>query len=566
MRRGIWLGALALVGAINLQADAQPLVWKRVERPDESQGKATVRGSSGTTLGASLSRPVSQPDGGISQPRSFPDAYSGAVPIGRSAPYEVDRIPVVAAPGTIIAVGGSAPAMTPMPSRVGTVEQDESYHTGDMFASERAAVPARPGVRQTGGETPTPGRLVVANETAPVGNWQKTYPVTPPEPVAAFPEPGVESSQGFHPRLYVRSEYLLWWTKNDKTPPLVTTGSATAQTPPRFDGALGNPDTVVLFGGDLQRNPFSGGRFTAGLAIDECGDKYLEVSGVFLGQQSANFSASSAQYPLLARPFFAANTGGVIGFPGEFREIVTSPGLSVGNISVRAPSSLWGVEPNLICNWCEGCDYRIDVLAGARYLNLKESITIVEDVQQPVTGTVFPNTRVMVTDRFATSNQFYGGQVGLRGTYQCDRFSLTGDVKVALGETHEQTNINGFFSLPAGVVNPDPRPGGLLTTQSNIGNYTRDRFAVVPEVGIKVGYDVTEKIKLSVGYNFLYWSSVMRPGDQIDRNIDVLQVPNFVPAAQQAAFTAVVPARPMPLLKETDYWAQGLTFGIEFRY
>ena len=565
MRRGVWLGALALVGAINLQADAQPLVWKRVERPDESQGKATVRGSSGTTLGASLSRPIAQVDDGYSQPRSFPDAYRGAVPVGRSVPYEVDRIPAFAAPGTIIAVGGSAPPMTPIPSRVGATEQDESYHTGDQFASERGLVPARPGVRQTGGESPMPGRLVMASETPVVHNWTKTYPVTPPDSVAAFPESGVETSDGFRPRMYARSEYLLWWTKNDKTPPLVTTGSATTQTPPRFDGALGNPDTVVLFGGDLQRNPFSGGRFTAGLALDDCGTKYLELSGFFLGQQSADFRASSAQYPLLARPFFAVNTNGVTGFPAEFREIVTRPGLSVGNISVRAPSSLWGLEPNLICNWCEGCNYRVDAIAGARYLNLKESITIVEDVQQPATGTVFPNSRVQVTDRFATSNQFYGGQVGIRGTYQwCDRVSLTGDVKVAVGETHEQTNINGFFTVPAGVVNPDPRPGGLLTTQSNIGNYTKDRFAVVPEVGLKLGYDLTQCVRLSVGYNFIYWSSVMRPGDQIDRNIDVLQVPNFVPLP--TAITPVVPARPMPLLKETDYWAQGLTFGVEFRY
>ena len=28
----------------------------------------------------------------------------------------------------------------------------------------------------------------------------------------------------------------------------------------------------------------------------------------------------------------------------------------------------------------------------------------------------------------------------------------------------------------------------------------------------------------------------------------------------------VPPTRPMVLLKDTDYWAQGLTFGVEFRY
>jgi Putative beta barrel porin-7 (BBP7) len=561
MRREVWLGALALVGAVNMDLGAQPLVWKRVERPTESQVQATVRASSGIT-GASLERPIARGDGQPSQPRTFPDAYNGGSTIGRSAPYQVEQIPVIAAPGSIIAMSGPAPVPLPM----GSADQDEAYRSGDQFASDRLVMPPQPGLRQAGGDLPMPSRLMAANEASPIGSWLKTYPVTPPPPVAWGGEPAVETPDVLRPRFYARGEYLLWWTKNDKTTPLVTTGSNTAQNPPRADGALGNPDTVVLFGGDLRRNPFSGASFTVGLALDDCGDKVLEMSGFFLGQQSDNFRASSSQYSLLARPFFATNQTGLPGFPQEFREVVTATGLSVGNISVRAPSQLWGLEPNLLCNWCEGCDYRIDALAGARYLNLRESITIVEDVMQPAVGTVFPNSRVLVTDRFATSNQFYGGQVGLRGNYRYDRFTIEGNAKLALGFTHEQTMIDGFFTLPPGVVNTDPRRGGLLATESNIGNFSRDRFAVVPEVGVRLGYDVTQSIKLTVGYNFLYWSSVMRPGDQIDRNIDVLQVPNFVPLSIQGNFTPVVPARPMPLLKETDYWAQGLTVGLEFRY
>src|SRR5207249_3637555 len=56
-------------------------------------------------------------------------------------------------------------------------------------------------------------------------------------------------------RVWFDAEYLLWWTKNDHVPPLITTGPATFPV-----GFLGNPGTTVLFGGSLDRNPFSGAR------------------------------------------------------------------------------------------------------------------------------------------------------------------------------------------------------------------------------------------------------------------------------------------------------------------
>ena len=58
------------------------------------------------------------------------------------------------------------------------------------------------------------------------------------------------------------AEYLLWWEKNQPLGiPLVTTGSPGM-------GALGSPDTVVLYGGsDADYHTFSGGRFTLGFGF-----------------------------------------------------------------------------------------------------------------------------------------------------------------------------------------------------------------------------------------------------------------------------------------------------------
>ena len=132
---------------------------------------------------------------------------------------------------------------------------------------------------------------------------------------------------------------------------------------------------------------------------------------------------------------------------------------------------------------------------------------------------------------------------------------------MAIGETDEELKISGTTALLNGPTGPVVVPGGLLALKSNIGNHHHDEFSAVPEVEAKIGYHVTDHISVSVGYNFLYWTDVIRPGDQVNRNVDVTQVPTFSTFNPQSQ--AIQPA---VLLKQTDFWAQGLEFGVEFRY
>jgi hypothetical protein len=66
-----------------------------------------------------------------------------------------------------------------------------------------------------------------------------------------------------------------------------------------------------------------------------------------------------------------------------------------------------------------------------------------------------------------------------------------------------------------------------------------------------------------VGYNFLYWSNVIRPGTSIDRVIDVTKIPNFPVSPEPAPVPGLHPA---PIFHEVGFWAQGLTVGFEFTY
>jgi len=80
-------------------------------------------------------------------------------------------------------------------------------------------------------------------------------------------------------------------------------------------------------------------------------------------------------------------------------------------------------------------------------------------------------------------------------------------------------------------------------------------------VGLKVGYDLNDNVRIFAGYDFLYWSSVVRPGDQIDQTLDANRVPNA-----GGPFPAVNEVRPRVPFTTSSYWAHGFTGGLEFRY
>jgi hypothetical protein len=105
--------------------------------------------------------------------------------------------------------------------------------------------------------------------------------------------------------------------------------------------------------------------------------------------------------------------------------------------------------------------------------------------------------------------------------------------------------------------------GGLLALPSNIGLFHHNAFSVVPQIGVNLGYNFLPNLRGFVGYNFLCWSNVIRPGTSIDRVLDVTQIPNFPLHPEPPPVPGQHPA---PSFHEVGLWAQGLTFGFEFVY
>ena len=182
-------------------------------------------------------------------------------------------------------------------------------------------------------------------------------------------------------------------------------------------------------------------------------------------------------------------------------------------------------------------------------------------------GVTVPNNAIFstVNDQFKTDNQFYGGNVGLAGEVRRGRWFVGGKASVAIGEVFQSVEINGGQT----VVTPTGTsvvPGGLYALPGgNIGRFTQNKFAVLPEAGVQLGYYLTPHWRLAVGYNFLYLSNVLRPGDQIDTGLDTNRIPNFNlaggPNASPLGFV-----RPAPTFKETDVFLQGISFSVQFTW
>ena len=356
-------------------------------------------------------------------------------------------------------------------------------------------------------------------------------------------------------RFWGSAEFLLWWMKGTSLPPLVTTSPpGTSQTQA---GVLGQPGTVVLFGNSVVNGGMRpGGRFTLGYWFDDCQHCGVEADFFMLGSLVSRFNASSDGNPILARPFFDPTTG------QQSSELIAFPGLSTGSVNASATSTgLLGADALLRCNLCCQCNSRLDVVGGFRYLRIADHVEVTENlVSTSFANFIPPGTTLTVVDRFDTSNNFYGLDVGLRGEYRIGSWVLAGRADVAVGDNHEVLDVNGSTTVSVpGAPPPVTSAGGLLALQSNIGNRVRDRVVVIPEFDLRLGYQITPRLQVFAGYTFIYWGKVLRAGNQIDLNVN----PNLLPPV----VTPITgPLQPAPKFDQTSLWIQGIDLGLEFRF
>lgn len=358
---------------------------------------------------------------------------------------------------------------------------------------------------------------------------------------------------------WAQGDYLLWRIKEAPlVGPLITTGSPADPLP----GALNQPGTRILVGGNQDYGTFNGLRLAAGHRPGDDGLLGFEFGGFMLEQRrvSASFASDPNGIPVLAQPVLSP-------LLTENTFLSAMPAIFTGDLGMTSSTQLHGWETMLSLPVGNDSSLRFEALGGFRSLRLAEDLQVFSDTTAiPPSMIVFlgagvpAGTTISVRDTFRTTNDFYGGQVGGRMTFMAEAFGVELLGKVAAGVNQQVLTIQGATGASMPGVAPVAVPGGVLALSSNMGRHYRSVFAVIPEAGANAVWAVTPNVRLRLGYSFLYISQVIRPGNQYDRVLDPARIPS------DAAFGAATVARPAVHFRENEFWAQGVNFGVEFRY
>ena len=347
------------------------------------------------------------------------------------------------------------------------------------------------------------------------------------------------------PQTTARLEYLMWWGRGQNIPALVTTNPD-----PNARPVLSDPNTTTLFGNQgIQQNLRSGFR----ISVNHQLENGSLLGGRFwaLEQARSNYSNASNGNPNLGIPFFNTQV------PGEDALLVAFPGITTnGSVNVRTGNELLGADAWFRRSISRDAGFQMDWLAGYQFVRMNDSL-FMNSTQTDINGIVVPvGTVISVADNFRTSSEFHGGTLGVvvdnhYGAWQLDLLA-----KVALGNMHQTVNVSGSNTVTEPGLPSTTSASGLFAQGTNSGIRSRNRLAFIPEINCNLGYRINDQWSVMMGYSFLYISDVVVAGGQIDRAINLSQNPGPL----------VGPVRPAPLLNSTDYWVQGLNFGVDYRF
>jgi hypothetical protein len=305
-------------------------------------------------------------------------------------------------------------------------------------------------------------------------------------------------------------------------------------------------------------------RATLGWAFDDSQTSGIEATYLFLGTRthSASYTnLSGLPGRVLGRPFVNALTGREDVIPFAY------PGVGDGLATVSTANRVTGWELGAVANLYAGPRARLNVTAGYRYFMVNEGLRVEQTTSRFPLPTGSPEIVSMSADQFDAHNRFHGGQIGLNADFCRGPLFVQIVGKVAVGETIEVANVSGQTTIATGG-NPLPLiqtyNAGVLGLPTNSGRVTHSGFAVLPEAQLKIGCKLGDNGRFYVGYNFLFLSDTIRPGDQVDRTLSPNQIP--VLPAQPSTSAVLTPERPQIVLSRADFWVQGLLIGMEWKY
>ncbi len=348
---------------------------------------------------------------------------------------------------------------------------------------------------------------------------------------------------------WLNMESLLWFGQKRQIPTVVTSA------PQGVLPVAGAADVTNEFGGGegLSSGLLTGYSLSGGKYLDACQKIGVggRVFGIFQNEQSRTLTSDGTRS--LGIPFFNTTIAAEDAYLVAARTAGNVP-ISSGTVTARADLNMLGAEASGYFLLGRSSDHRVDLVSGYTYNKLKDSLSVVASVRDEFTGNLIQDGTVFTSnDLFEAKNNFHGAHIGMLSSIVHKRITLSTLAKVSFGSMNQTVSIRGFTEQS--VFNPASFPGGILTQQSNITEFSRNTFAFLPEMKVKMGYSLSDNIQMTVGYNFMYWSSVALAGNQVDRNVDISQALGGA-AGTQPAFS----------FADSGFWMHGVDLGLSVTY
>jgi hypothetical protein len=343
------------------------------------------------------------------------------------------------------------------------------------------------------------------------------------------------------PRFWVTPEYVHYWENAAPAlPDLVDLSSA------------GGATIGQVY--DQHRVTFSNGnavRLTLGGWIDPNEKIGVELSGFYTPKQSQTDSFTGTPTgPIIAAPFFN------VGSTSPTQRFFGGIGTTQGSASFISSTESYGGEGDVLLHHFtttlgDKLSLKVDELGGFRYFGVADQFQ--ENVGRQNSGNDFS-----ATDNYQTQNNFYGVNLGAHVRARYEGFFAELTPKIGVGVTNESVDVSGSFSSPS----PNINPGGFLAIGNKLGDRGADKFAVLPQVTLKVGYDFSNRVEIFAGYDLLYLSQVARANGQITNLVDKADSPT----ANFGGVAGAPDTSPQPSVTSTSFFEQGVTGGLTVKF
>jgi len=331
---------------------------------------------------------------------------------------------------------------------------------------------------------------------------------TPPPDAAYAPTTSMcsDSCAGRTRGFYANVDYLLFDFRDGPAPALIQH----VPTNQVFIQPLPNNSAITVYGDGIRHHAFNGYRAEAGYWVS---DQWAgEVSFFQFETKNKRFEIASDGEPSIGRHYQdvsnANNTNTYLIFANRPIRMSSARRAPAASSTPPAPCSCGAVK-STSRRRATPCSLIAATISSAslhrparRHIHQRRHRTFHDGSGLSIFG----------TDRFYATNQFYGGQVGFNSYGEigggihgrCDRQARHCGVQ-------QQVAINGVTIETVNGVVTQTTPGHVLTQPSNIGTYSRTRFAFVPELILKLGYQFGEHCNVSLGYDIFTVTSVSAP-------------------------------------------------------